>query len=571
MIRLFIKFSLSILLLILCSRWMFYHLLDHLVFDDRQRVVSGLTDVQIGGLKLIAAEMAAADPALREQYWETIRQQIHWPIEVRPLTELTSRDQSRLRETQGFIYQYRDDMIDYLGVPLEQDSYLRLGPMGDKAPQVIEQETANWLPMIVRQLASTSDVERLLKDISRVGNWSLGLRSRDAIPLQARQRIDSGDLSVLFVSQGDYFVVTPLEQRTELLCLGPLTKVKQKASRVLTATLVIAFGLMVAATSWLVYRVATRFARIEAAARKIADGRLEVRVDESIAGESRVLAHAFNLMATRTESSLRAKDEMLQMISHELRTPLARLRFAVEILENSPDPETRHSRLTMIRQSIDNLDSIVDEVLYYVRNDDAFFSKYHECIDIRASIEPMIHGILEERPELKFEWLVADHPPTVDVYADRMSFQRVIGNLLSNAARYAKSTVRIHVYAAPTSAPHEASHGRGTNQMGIDVEDDGPGITESKREEVFSPFVRLSTPSARSESSQSPPVKDRSESSFEDHDRLQTDAVPHAGLGLGLAIVARTLKQYGGAAWIEQGSLGGCLVRTRWPVSPADE
>ncbi|MFN9624790.1 MAG: ATP-binding protein [Planctomycetota bacterium] len=85
----------------------------------------------------------------------------------------------------------------------------------------------------------------------------------------------------------------------------------------------------------------------------------------------------------------------------------------------------------------------------------------------------------------------------------------------------------------------------------IDVEDDGPGIPESKRVEILAPFVRL------------------------DERRIDLATVPEeggdelkendSGLGLGLAIVDLILTQHGGSIKIDQGELGGCLVCTVWP------
>jgi two-component system osmolarity sensor histidine kinase EnvZ len=134
----------------------------------------------------------------------------------------------------------------------------------------------------------------------------------------------------------------------------------------------------------------------------------------------------------------------------------------------------------------------------------------------------------------------AGSDPSIKVLADRRSFQRVLANLTSNAARYAVSTVRIYVAESWEFDTQAASH----RFVYVDVEDDGPGIPGDLRSEVMKPFVRID-PEAQN----------------------QQQASSHSGLGLGLAIVQRILQQHGGSVEIDRGALGGCLVRTRWPIT----
>lgn len=568
MIRLFIKFCLLTLVLGFACRWTFYQLLEGQVYTDRERVFSGMTEVQIGGLQVIASELSNTDESTRTRRWEAIQKEFRSPMEIRPLKELSNAERSRLSNPKGLIYSYRDEIVDYLGVPLDNNHYLRLGPIADQVGAAVEDQAADWLRILIRKIETAPDVPEVLRQISREAQVPVGLYASESIPPQAMQRIEQGFIPAFYALADEYYVVTPLKDRQELLRMGPLPRVRKLASQALNTAMGLWLTCVLGTTGWLVYNLASKFRRIEQAARNIAEGRFDARVDESKAGESIVLANAFNLMAAKTESSIRAKEELLQVVSHELRTPLSRLRFAVELLNVSKDEQQKYSRMMIIRQSIDNLDAIVDEVLEYVRNEETEPAKTREWIEIQPGLEPMISVLQLEHPKLRFEWVVSGTPAPTDVFADRISFHRAMGNLLSNAVRYARSTVRIHLHPSLASRDSDDSKipdpkSPVTEMLCIEVEDDGPGIPEDKRQEILAPFVRLYLDGSPTRVFNQASLQHEAEVSSKDRYRELEDT--HAGLGLGLAIVDRILKQHGGSVRIEQGKLGGCLVRTCWP------
>ncbi|MFY8155963.1 MAG: ATP-binding protein, partial [Rhabdaerophilum sp.] len=104
------------------------------------------------------------------------------------------------------------------------------------------------------------------------------------------------------------------------------------------------------------------------------------------------------------------------------------------------------------------------------------------------------------------------------------AFRRLLGNLVSNAARYGD---RIEIRAV-----HDEKY------LTITVDDDGPGIPAESREEAFKPFLRL------------------------DASRNQD----HGGTGLGLAIARDIARGHGGDVTLEESPLGGLRARVRVPA-----
>jgi len=396
----FLKFSLVTILLGFLCIWTVYTLLSTQVFTDRQRVVSGTTEVQIRGLRGLASELRGGDEQERQQRWEAIQQDFQSPLEIRPTSELTDLQRRSLNK-DGFIYQYSNGMIDFLGVPLEGDRYLRLGPIGNRIGIAVEAEIADWFRESKRRIARSENIDLALKQLSSEYRFGFQFVSEGEVPVGAMERIRGGAELAFFPLGQNYYIVGPMKDRSDLLQMGPIPKFKDMADNTVNT----AFGLwlvsILVAIGWLVNNLANKFKRIERAAIEISEGRFDTRVNEAGAGESAVLARAFNLMASKTENSIRAKSELLQVVSHELRTPITRLRFAVELLDVSKDETLKRSRMTIIRQSIENLDAIVDEVLEYVRNEEEDPAKLREKIEIKPSLVPMIQVFELEHPKIK--------------------------------------------------------------------------------------------------------------------------------------------------------------------------
>jgi two-component system OmpR family sensor kinase len=102
-----------------------------------------------------------------------------------------------------------------------------------------------------------------------------------------------------------------------------------------------------------------------------------------------------------------------------------------------------------------------------------------------------------------------------------------VRNGVRNALKYARSTVRVGA-----AVRHD--------RVEVTIDDDGPGVDPAQREAVFEPFRRL----------------------------VRDDDARHAGWGLGLAVVRRTMTLHGGEARIEDSPLGGARLVLSLPQPP---
>ena len=226
---------------------------------------------------------------------------------------------------------------------------------------------------------------------------------------------------------------------------------------------------------------------------------------------------------------LRALDEMkntfLAAVSHELRSPLTSILGLSLTLERTPglSPEDRDDLLVRLSANARKLDRLLKDLLDIDRLNRGIVEPAYRTTDIGELALRTLESLdaLADRP------IVTEVEPVV-VRADPAKVERIIENLVMNAARHTTPDRRIWLRV-------EAAEGG----VLIAVEDDGPGVPEELRTEIFEPF------------------------------RQGPTASPHSpGTGIGLSLVARFAHLHGGRAWIQDRVGGGASFRVFLPGAP---
>jgi signal transduction histidine kinase len=260
-----------------------------------------------------------------------------------------------------------------------------------------------------------------------------------------------------------------------------------------------------------VRRLTRRLERLQSSVEAWGSGQLSTRI--AVEGQDEVarLATSFNHSAARIEALVGAQKTLLANASHELRSPLARIRMAVELMHEQASPAIR-SELT---RNIAELDQLIDELLLASRLDGAV-----DAIHTEPGFD--LTGLVAEECARVGATLEAD---TISFACDPKLMRRLVRNLLENAKRHGGgSPVELRL-SAPTA---------GTVQ--IDVCDRGPGVPESERESIFSPFYRIAGASEQA-----------------------------GGVGLGLSLVRQIARRHGGDVQCLPFAGGGCCFRVSLP------
>ncbi|MGW6785367.1 two-component system sensor histidine kinase CseC [Streptomyces sp. NPDC054987] len=212
-------------------------------------------------------------------------------------------------------------------------------------------------------------------------------------------------------------------------------------------------------------QISRRLRKAAAAAQRVAHGDPDVRVRDAVGGvvrdETDDLARAVDAMADALQQRLEAEQRVTADIAHELRTPVTGLLTAAELL-----PPGRPTEL--VRDRAQALRALVEDVLEVARLDSA--SERAELQDVALG-EFVSRRVKVLMPEATVR-IVADEV----VSTDPRRLERILGNLLANAARYGRPPVQVDV------------EGRV-----VRVRDHGPGFPEALLREGPSRFRTGST------------------------------------------------------------------------------
>ena len=227
--------------------------------------------------------------------------------------------------------------------------------------------------------------------------------------------------------------------------------------------------------------------------------------------EIRSVAKALNRMRERITGLIDDRTKMLAAISHDLRTPITRMRLRSEFIED----ETHRSRML---GDLDQMRSMLESVLSFLRNDRRL--EVMTLADIASTLQLVADQFGDIGRKVSYDG--PDHAMATVRPDDLL---RSVTNLVENAVRFgAEATIRLRM------TPDWAT---------IDVEDDGPGISDAQKSNVLEPFVRGDDARNMDEGS---------------------------GFGLGLSIANAIVLAHGGTLSLHDRQPHGLVVRIELPV-----
>jgi two-component system osmolarity sensor histidine kinase EnvZ len=293
-------------------------------------------------------------------------------------------------------------------------------------------------------------------------------------------------------------------------------QVSANEERLISSTTKI-FILWMTGTSLILFAVATLFMRnqvspirrLATAAENFGKGRDTPNFKPSGATEVRQAASAFMAMRSRLERQIQQRTEMLAGVSHDLRTPLTRMKLQIAMLDKNAEIEELSSDVAA-------MENMIEGYLNFARGEG---TEERQLVNAADLLEEVTRDAGRNGADVTLT--INDE---VELPLARHAMRRCLTNLLENANRHGD---KIALTAS-----------RNGRVLEIFVDDDGPGIPEDMREDVFRPFFRLD----------------------------QSRNTETGGTGLGLSIAQDIVSGHGGEIRLEDSPHGGLRVALRIPI-----
>ncbi|HEX8332386.1 MAG TPA: HAMP domain-containing sensor histidine kinase [Segetibacter sp.] len=225
------------------------------------------------------------------------------------------------------------------------------------------------------------------------------------------------------------------------------------------------------------------------------------------------------------------KNDFINNMTHELRTPITIATSAIDAILNHhglEDKEKARSYLQTSKGELLHLDHLVEKILNIAIEDKNDLELHYEKVDIRSLLSTIIDNhTLTAGKKLEFN-INAD--VNIEVVADKMHLANALNNIIDNAIKYSKNSVRVDIACSIND-----------EKAIIIIKDNGIGIEKEYLTQIFHPFFR----------------------------------VPHGnlhdvkGFGLGLSYVKKVIEKHGGTIEVESNPQQGSIFTLSLPINQA--
>ncbi|WP_267552511.1 sensor histidine kinase [Rhizobium rhizogenes] len=264
--------------------------------------------------------------------------------------------------------------------------------------------------------------------------------------------------------------------------------------------------------------------RLRDAVRERGRQRLDPLNPNMVQNELRPLVHALNDHMERVQNQMAAQRRFVSNAAHQLRTPLALISTQASVAARETDNGRRDEALSALRSSTWQVTRLASQLLTLSRAEPGSRRPRNDTIDLADTARQVLENLAEEALRRNIDLGLEADDTSVRIGGDGTMLREMLVNLVDNALRYTQPGGRVTVGV-----------GREGDTALLWVEDNGPGIPEAERPQVFERFYRI----------------------------IGTEP---EGSGLGLAIVREVVDGAGGSVTLGDATGGGLLVSVRLPA-----
>ena len=307
------------------------------------------------------------------------------------------------------------------------------------------------------------------------------------------------------------FLISPLSE---------LQATSSDAARLILLLLLLFAGVMIILIYVASRRITRPILKINEAAKVIAGGDFEKRLEVESDDEIGQLADSFNEMADSLYNQEKTRREFIGNVSHDLRSPLTSIKGFIQAMLDKTIPGEYHDHyLNVVLEETERLSKLANDVLDLSKLQDVDVELRKSVFDINELIRKTIILFENRITQKLLDVTVSFANEKNSVIADQEKIQRVISNLIDNAIKFTDERGQISIITSVVD-----------DKLEIKVKDTGRGISPDDQKRIFERFYK--TDASRGE--------DKS------------------GSGLGLAIVLEFVKAHGQAVLVNSEPGNGC-------------
>ncbi len=388
------------------------------------------------------------------------------------------------------------------------------------------------LSATIRKLEKKEEFIQLWQDEN--SSLSLEIITRDdiRIPEELLQELENTGHITLSSSANLSYYSFLKEDNSYLVMRSPLAGNNNQPNWLpILFTVIFYVLLMLIVFTWL-FPLIRRLQTMQLSAKKLGEGDLSARITPSVISHIKDIELEFNRMAQRIEELVSDISLLSSAISHEMRAPLAKLQFGLDALREEEDEQARRIYQDRLDKVIADMTHLIDTLLKYARLDKNIAQLPKDGVDLLELCSSLTASVMQANKVAS-----SSQAESIDisikakktfyiVKGDVFYLNLLLENLVANAVKYGKGKILI-------------SLDQSDNKILLSVEDNGPGIAEQFKQNIFKPFIRGDETKSESEAQRA----------------------SQKGYGLGMALVKRIADLHSVEIEITQSeTLGGAKL-----------
>lgn len=355
--------------------------------------------------------------------------------------------------------------------------------------------------------------EATLADYATQTRQKLRIISVDAAPEAVQRSFEKTNSDIFYYDETDLWFRLNNSNKLYELTKDKSTFLRQKIKFENRLIWVFAISGFALSGIFLVWRINRRLNNLEQVTVAFANGELSERASEKNSIKLGTLNRSFNVMADKIRDLVNSNKSLTNAVAHELRTPIFRIQWHAESLSDFKLTEHEHKAVSRIIADTEEMEDMVDELLYYARLERVDSELARKPLDINLWLEERI-SLWQKETELELIQITAKTPACLNV--DLKLFNRAVDNIVRNAFKFANTKIAVELWSTD-------------KEVVVEIHDDGKGVGTEHWPHLFEPFY--SANAARNKGK--------------------------TGHGLGLAIVKQICDRHGARVSVGESYLGG--------------